>query len=228
MRVQGYVKVAISLVIATAIIGLLLAFISSNTKSNKTGEVPIQPNAAAATTTPITATPTIATALPTSPIVNQGTASVTVSVDQMIPLPYGSSLGVKAIKPSSPPIHPSDIVLQALRARLNGVDAWNHTASTIDGKPVTVTTTFGLVTEGYKGPDGRWAGMLNIPLRNCTVTAICTNTGKVMDHVENRPIWLIDIEGINQPNAGAGGKLTNHVVFGIDDQSLDMFNFGKY
>ncbi len=235
MRIQGYVKVAISLVIATAILGLLLAFISSNSRSNKTGDVTTQPIAAAVTASPPTPTPIIVTAVPTSPaltkgtaIVTQTTATVTVDTGQVIPLSFGPSLGVKAIQPSLPPLHTSDIALQALRAHLNIVDIWNLKDSTLNGQPITVTTTFGLVTEGYRGPDGGWGGMLNIPLRDCTVTAICTDSGKVLDHVENRPIWLIDIEGIRQPSGGPNAKPTNHVVYGIDDLNLDMFAFGKY
>ena len=230
MRVQKYLKVASSLVIATIIIVSLLAVNSLNTKSDKTGGVAVQPKADAATAAPKTAAPNIATVIPTSPIVIQGTASVSVGASQIISLPFFSLLNLSAIQPVSPPLHSADIVLQTLREHLNGVDIWNLTNSTVSGKPVTVTTTYALVTEGHPGPVGGsgWAGAVNIPLRNCTVKAICTDTGKVLDHIENHPIWLIDVEGISQPAGGANARPTNHIVYGIDDLNLDYFNFGGY
>ena len=229
MRVQGYVKVAISLVIATIIIVSLLAINSSHTKSDTTGGVAVQPKADTATAAPKTAAPNIATVIPTAPVVIQGTASVSVGASQVISLPYFSALNLSAIKPISPPLHSADIALQIVKG---DDDSWDLANSTIAGKPVTITITYALVTEGYMGPSGKWSGMVNIHLRNCTVKGVCTDTGKVLDHLENRPMWLIDIEGVSQPVGGPVPNTTpipqNHIVFGIDDLDLEYFNFGGY
>ena len=253
MRVQGYVKVAISLVIVIIVIVSLLAVNSSNTQSDTTGGVAVQPKTDAATATPVqpkaatatpvqpkadtataapkTAAPIIATVLPTSPVVIQGTASVSVGASQVISLPYFSALNLRAIKPISPPLHSADIALQTLKG---DDDRWDFANSTASGKPITVTTTYVLLTEGQPGPVGGagWNGSVNIHLRNCTVKRVCTDTGKVLDHLENRPMWLIDVEGISQAVGGPIPNTTpipqNHIVYGIDDLDLDYFNFGGY
>lgn len=227
MIIPGYLRIAFGFVLVTLIICVLLVLVTNN--RNKTQVAASQqPNVVVSVTPAIpTVTPTQITSA--APITFEATATPQIVPGQPISLPYSSLLGVKAVQPSDLPLHSSDIALQTLRAHLNLVEYWDLKNSTSDGRPITVTTTFGLVTEGYRGPDGGWGGMVNIPLRDCTIAAVCTDTGKKLDHLENRPMWLIDIEGVSLPSAGgSNAKKTNHVVYGIDDLNLDMYGFGAY
>ena len=44
--------------------------------------------------------------------------------------------------------------------------------------------------------------MLNIGVETCSVDGKCTPTGEVLDHLENRSMWILDMEGVSQPGAG--------------------------
>lgn len=98
-----------------------------------------------------------------------------------------------------------------------------------NGQTILYTAYYGLVTDGFRGPDGRWAGnFLNIPLRDCAKGA-CNPTGEVLDHLENRPMWLFDLQitvalsHATCPPAGTPCAETidpNHQVNLVDAQTL--------
>ncbi len=149
------------------------------------------------------------------------------AVGQEINLPFKGKISVKVVKDSFPPPISKETAIKALRYRQNAVDMWDLDKSTMNGKPITVTAVFGLVTEGRPGPSG-WSGMRNIGGVNCKLEGECTLTGQVLDHLEDRPMWVIDIEGVYQPFAGDPSIKNNHVVYGIDVQTLERIGFGPY
>ena len=65
-----------------------------------------------------------------------------------------------------------------------------------------VEATFGLATLGSATEDGSWIGDRNIPLP----------TGEVLDHIENRPVWIIDYGN----TIGYSWRF-NHSVYAVDD-----------
>ena len=108
----------------------------------------------------------------------------------------------------------------------------------VNGQTILYTAYYGLVTVGYRGPNGLWAGsFLNVPISKCTVDGKCTETGEVLDHIENRPMWLIDLE-IDVPNGGATcppagtpcpkPRDNNHQVNLVDAQTLMFIGGADY
>lgn len=99
----------------------------------------------------------------------------------------------------------------------------------INGQTILFTAYYGLVTVGYRGPNGLWAGsFLNIPLHDCT-KGTCQPTGETLDHIENRPMWLFDLQitvalsHATCPPAGTPCPQTidpNHQVNLVDAQTL--------
>lgn len=58
---------------------------------------------------------------------------------------------------------------------------WAH-GGTWENMPVTIQAYYGLATFGGLGFNGVWEGERNIPLPS----------GEVLDHIEGRPMWIID------------------------------------
>ena len=186
-----------------------------------TNNLPESQVAARAATVGVTSTPVLPT--PTVP----AKPTPTLAAGEEINLPFSKRVDIKVVKASFPPPISKETALKALRYRQNAVGLWDLDKSTAEGKPITVTAVFGLVTEGRPGPSG-WSGMRNIGGVNCQLEGECTLTGQVLDHLEDRPMWVIDIEGVYQPFAGDPSIPNNHVVYGIDVQTLERIGFGPY
>lgn len=92
-----------------------------------------------------------------------------------------------------------------------------------EGTPVTVHAWYGLGTIGQRGPTGGWSGSVNIPL----------DTGDTLDHIEDRPLWLLDygnVPGII--GSGCPGCLPppvyNHNVYAIDAATRSLLWTASY
>lgn len=76
-----------------------------------------------------------------------------------------------------------------------------------------ITATFGLATFGQPGVDGApWIGNRNIPLP----------TGELLDHIDSRPMWIVDVGSVEGFYAGEPGLSLppyNHVVYAVDDMT---------
>lgn len=96
---------------------------------------------------------------------------------------------------------------------------------TYQGKTVSVTITFGLATFGNLDTSSKtWIGARNIALYTCAPDDKCTTTGQVLDHIEDRPMWILDYK--NLPFCGSA-TCTNHGVFAIDDETgTKLFAWG--
>ncbi len=79
------------------------------------------------------------------------------------------------------------------------------------GRPITVSAAYGLGTFGRPGGPGLpWLGDRNIPLKGTDV---------VLDHIENRPMWILDYD-----NAYAHGTQVDfkHAVYAVDEETRSV------
>ncbi|HMM40867.1 MAG TPA: hypothetical protein PKA95_03105, partial [Thermomicrobiales bacterium] len=70
----------------------------------------------------------------------------------------------------------------------------------------TISAAFGLATFGEKAPDGSWVGDRNIQLPR----------DKVLDHIENRPMWILDYG--NTTAYGSRARFANS-VYAVDAET---------
>ncbi len=83
------------------------------------------------------------------------------------------------VRPDAPPLISQAEAMEAV-SRL-GVP-WGN-GGEWEGRTVTVAATYGLVTAGGPGEGGKpWVGLRNLPLPD----------GTTLDHIEGRPMWIID------------------------------------
>ena len=86
-----------------------------------------------------------------------------------------------------------------------------------EGQAVNVTAAYGIGTFGHSGGPGQpWIGDRNVPLKG-------TNT--VLDHIENRPMWILDYGNV----IAYGTQATfNHAVYAIDIQTRSVLMIWFY
>jgi hypothetical protein len=92
-----------------------------------------------------------------------------------------------------------------------------------EGKQVTVQAWYGLGSIGYADSRGNWLGSLNIPLPS----------GQILDHIENRPMWLIaygNVPGIIASACWgcAPPPVYTHDVYAVDAQSRSIIWLASY
>ena len=197
----------------------------------------LPPTAAPASPTPTSLTTAPATATPKPPATL--TPPVTTSTPGSFPTitngpeypPQFAQAGLFIRPVAGTPLVSRETALKAMIPRSPG-DTFTIVSDhqiVINGRTILYTAYYGLVTDGFRGPDGRWAGsFLNIPLRDCT-KGECKPTGETLDHIENRPMWLFDLQitvalsHATCPPAGTPCAETidpNHEVNLVDAQTL--------
>jgi hypothetical protein len=207
-------------IVALVALGLLIAAtfltkteITAEATASKAQTTPVLSNLAAAPTTPTTvaagSNPNINLTVPTG------------AIGDIIPLPAQlSTTGDVVVRRSAQPAKLSlDEVLGAID------NPWARGGKADNGLAITVNITFGLVTVGHRGSDGQWYGLANIAEFSCTAVRQCTKTGKLLDHVENRPIWVLDYK--NLITFGTGTSY-NHTVYLVDDATGQFFYLWGY
>lgn len=105
------------------------------------------------------------------------------------------------------------------------------------GKNGNTWAQFGLVTIGSSGGAGKpWAGLRNIQVLNCSAGK-CQNTGQVLDHIENRPMWILDYGNVDAPSLGVlpcpNCTTTpipdnNHIVYTVDVQTKTVMGMVRF
>ena len=195
---------------------------------------PIPTSVNSASTLNIIATPSV-TKVATIP------ASDEVAVGQAYNRPYSlPPLHIKVVRAANPPLITQQTAFQVLGGDLSKGNVKGDT-----GEPITVEATYGLVTQGAAGRDGSWvSGNPNIHLAKCTIDHKCTFTGEILDHFENRPMWVLVYTGIHEDTHGGippecraqptvtpcptMGPSPNHHVYLVDAQTLQYFDGGWY
>jgi hypothetical protein len=85
------------------------------------------------------------------------------------------------------------------------------------GQVVSLAASYGIGTFGHPGGPGQpWIGDVNIPLKG---------TSTVLDHIENRPMWILDYGNI----VAYGSQATfNHAVYAVDIQTRSVLKIWFY
>ena len=119
------------------------------------------------------------------------TSAVPTAVTTLLPTKVATPVpGEVIILPASGPgdltliatdILPSITQQQAMQAVYDMGVPWGL-GDSYEGKTPVISATFGLATFGSQAPDGQWVGLRNIPLPS----------GEMLDHIESRPVWIVD------------------------------------
>lgn len=106
----------------------------------------------------------------------------------------------------------------ALQAVANFGIPWAH-GGEYDGQTVAMQAYYGLATFGKPGPNGTWIGPVHQSLPN----------GAVLDHIANRPMWIINYGNIVTTIHNAGGTIvTNHAVYAVDVATRTVLRVWAY
>ena len=143
-----------------------------------------------------------ATAGPTPQVI----VASNVAVGEAMPLQSAIFGGITLFRTDMPPPISVEIAMKVVND--SGVP-WGLGQS-YDEKTPVVSAAFGLATAGSRAPDGQWIGDRNIPLPD----------GRMLDHIENRPMWIIDYG--NTVGYGSGGAY-NHTVYAVDAITQAVF-----
>jgi hypothetical protein len=247
MRNKKYLNSAIGLIALVALVIVALAIYSNNPPHSAIPAAAQPPTSVRATmrvdlptinpiTTP-TATVGSVSALTVKPI---SATAPTSAVGINLLFPWSESVpDVKIFQPGGLPLITQEVALRALLARqgVKDISSVSNNKVIANGEAITYKAFYGLVTIGGRRPGGPWAGsFLNVPLSNCTLDGKCTPTGKTLDHIENRPMWLFDFEittpvsGIPcQPNIPCTpARNNNHSVDLLDAETLMFFGGFSY
>ena len=208
-----------------------------------TTSAPVPPGLPITTTNPpATPAPTLAATftLALTPLQSAGepgltVISPTVAVGELIPVPFSWRVPISVYRAADPPL----ISLEKARTVVmnNGMD-WAF-GGFLNGKRVTLTAVYGLVTLGGPNTGGNkqgWLGPQNIPLSTCDTHGTCVPNGTVLPYVEKRPMWVLDYGNTDFPALGPACMTTpcptptifTHSVYTIDGQTGEGFTIDFY
>lgn len=128
------------------------------------------------------------------------------AIGAVIPLPSSNYGELTLISTGTPPSITSAEAIDIVRRSVTA--------------PLTdqITSTFGLATFGQRGADGRWVGDQNVRLPD----------GEIVDHIENRPMWIVDVGGLEGAVGGQTTRQYNHVVFAVDTMTRGVVLVWSY
>jgi hypothetical protein len=257
VKIKGFDKILIStiaVILIGSVICVLLAVALTNTNkqtiASNSPNPPLPqseygaPGTVLSTITP-TVTPTSSQILTPTPK-NPTTPQTTPASDVTIITPSGKA-GEKILAPFE--VHVPISVLSTLEtpiaslqkartAVFNDGMSW-ALGGTFNGKIVTLTAVFGLVTLGAPNNGGNkqgWLGPQNINIPTCSSDGKCIPSDTTLAHIENRPMWVLDFGNTDQPAAGQAcfttpcptPQIFNHSVYTIDDQSGAIITIDFY
>jgi hypothetical protein len=207
MNGKSYIRIFFGLVILLIVAAFALIVYASTTSSvtDKSNSVSQAGSNAVQVTVPTSPTSmSVPTASPTP-------ATFEVLVGQPYPRAYSQPPArIKVVRTAASPLVSQEIALRSLLGQQNISNAQILSANKMeaDGKSISFTATYGLVTVGERGTDGKWSGLENIGLANCTPDGKCSSTVEVLDHIENRLMWVFDFE-ISLPSSAPRWTPTN-------------------
>ncbi len=86
-----------------------------------------------------------------------------------------------------------------------------------EGLQVTVSATYGIGTFGRPGSPGLpWLGNRHAPLKGTDV---------VLDHIENRPMWILDYGNVR---VGGSRAEFRHAVYAVDEETRSVLKIWAY
>ncbi len=138
---------------------------------------------------------------------------VTPAMGEVIPLPSSESGELTLIRTDKSPAFSEQEAMQIVHDF--GVDI--ALGGERLGKPVTPSATYGIGILGRPGGPGLpWLGDRNIPLKG---------KGVILDHVENRPMWILDYDNAYAPAPacpGCDSLFFKHAVYAVDEQTRSV------
>jgi hypothetical protein len=142
-----------------------------------------------------------------------GAGATVPAASEVITLPSSESGELTLIRTDEPPAFSQQEAMQIVHDF--GVDV--ALGGERFGKPVTVSATYGIGTLGRPGGPGLpWLGDRNVPLKG---------TGTILDHVENRPMWILDYDNAYAPAPacpGCDSLFFKHAVYAVDEQTRSV------
>jgi len=194
----GLLTLGLLLLLVIIIVGV----VSSNSElATSASPAPGLPAAAAT----LALTPTVSNTL-IATISTLAPTAIPTSAEVPVGQPYDRfysqpPIRIKVVRTADPPLVSAETAIISFYARTGtpGVTVSGNKISK-DGNSVTFTATYGLVTDGTlcPGSTDKWCGGGGGTLDNCTTDGKCVISSEVIDHVENRLAWVIDVE-INPP-----------------------------
>ncbi len=139
--------------------------------------------------------------------------ATTPAVGEVIPLPSSTSGGLTLIRTDTVPAFSQQEAMQIVHDfgipfALGG--DW-------EGLQVTVAAAYGLGTFGRPGGPGLpWLGDRYFPLKGTDV---------VLDHIENRPMWILDYGNVR---AGGSRAVFRHAVYAVDEETRSVLKIWFY
>ncbi|HEX2915038.1 MAG TPA: hypothetical protein VH186_29865 [Chloroflexia bacterium] len=246
MRQKGFDKILVSAIAVIGIsslfmIGLAIFFTNSNKLHNDNSVQTLQASqtralVGAVPDSVIALTPSHLASTPAPTVVEQGVTIINpnIAVGDKVLLPLdGQGTGIKLIRTLDPPL----ISLQEARSAVyNRGISW-ALGGNLNGQAVTLTAAYGLVTIGSPTATGNgWLGPQNIPLSICTTDGKCSPTNAVLNHIENRPMWVLDYGNTNFPANGPAcvstpcptPQIYNHSVYTVNAQTRAVITADFY
>jgi len=155
----------------------------------------------------------------------------------LVPMPFDAQLpNVKIHQSDRQPKISQQFAMKVIY-NISGKQLWaspDGKGVTESGKAVTVSATFGLVNEGSLANGRSWAGTVNLPVSVCDGDGNCKDTGKKIDHLENRPMWIIDYGNLGIPvfdvmcNGCTPAPVNNHMVYFVDADTGSVMLIKQY
>lgn len=84
------------------------------------------------------------------------------------------------------------------------------------GRQISCIATYGIGTIGHAVAGGFWSGAQNFPIKG---------TDKLLDHVENRPLWVVDCDNVY---GGGSRAIFKHAVHVVDAQTRTLLETWFY
>ena len=242
-KIDGIILSTIVVVIVGSIITIALTVLLTGSNNKASSSVSLSQisrlDTPVAAANPTLSTTTVALTPPGQTTAAAGTAEASttspVAVGENIPLPFGNRLSIKMFRTIDPPLISLE---QAKKAIYNeGLDF--SVTGILNGKVVTLDAAYGLVTLGTKNTGGNkqgWLGPQNIPVPSCDSSGKCNPTDAILNHVENRPMWVLDFGNTDFPAAGVPctsnpcptPQIFNHSVYTVDAISGAVFTAEFY
>lgn len=137
----------------------------------------------------------------------------TPAVGEIIPLPSSTSGGLTLVQTDKVPAFSQEEAMQIV----HDLGIPFAFGGDWEGLQVTVSATYGIGTLGHPGPPSMpWVGDRYFPL---------PGTDVVLDHIENRPMWILDYGNVR---AGGSQAEFRHAVYAVDEETRSVLKIWFY
>jgi hypothetical protein len=161
--------------------------------------------------------------------------SPTVAVGELIPVPWVGEAESQVYRAAGPPL----MSLQEARTLVLKIGMSWALGGYFEGKRITLTAVYGLVTLGTPNTGGNkqgWLGPQNFNLPTCDAQGNCVPTGTILPQVIKRPMWILNYGNTTFTALGPACMTTpcpteqifTNSVYIIDAQTRAIFDASFY